>query len=64
MKHVTIRQTGVLTAGKQLKFLGRKLIHRGDHVLVKCLDGYLDDLLELYGMKDCKGVGNHWYITD
>ncbi len=57
VKHVVIRQTGVLTAGKQLKFLGRKLIHRGDHLLVKCLDGYIEELLELYGMKDCKGVG-------
>jgi len=55
VKYVMIRQTGVLTAGKTLKFLGRKLIHRGDHVLVKCLDGYITDVLALYNMEHCKG---------
>jgi hypothetical protein len=53
-KHVLLKHTGSLTAGTTLKFLGRQLTHRGDNILVQPLAHYIEELLQMYNLDNCR----------
>ena len=55
-QQVLLKHTGNLTAGTTVKFLGRRLVHRGTDVLIKPLDSYCNDLLKAYNLENCKPV--------
>ena len=51
---VLLKHTGTLDANKTVKFLGRQLTHRGDNILVRPLHNFIDTLLQLYNLVDCR----------
>ena len=51
---VLLKHTGKLEVNKTLRFLGRQLTHRGDNVLVRPLATYIDTMLQLYTLQDCR----------
>ena len=53
-KQVLLKHTGKLEANKTVRFLGRQLTHRGDNILVRPLATYIDTMLDLYNLKDCR----------
>ena len=55
-KEVLLKKTGTLEASKTVKFLGRKITHRGDNVLLQPLDNYTYELLRLYNLENCRSL--------
>ena len=53
---VLLKRTGDLKHGNTVKFLGPQFTHRGNNVLITAAEGYVDELLDLYNMKNCSPV--------
>jgi hypothetical protein len=53
-KQVLLKHTGKLEANRTSRFLGRQLTHRGDNKLLRPLATYIDTMLQLYNLQDCR----------
>lgn len=53
-EEVLLKVEGHLTPGTSATFLGRALRHNGDSIDISMSGEYIDKLLDMYGMKNCK----------
>ena len=58
LKEGLLKVEGDLTAGTSATFLGLTLRHNGGSIDISMFREYVDKLLDMYGMKNCKPVQN------